>query len=130
MVFVQKLLIEPHKRSSHQQRMELIKEKNQQALDEKRKEAEEAVTLMRDSVEKRKEIEVLANGLVITKAVYGQLEQLKPDITHDLQSQQQQQVYIIDVTIPVQMNVTNSQLHLPGKISKASFILPLRICKS
>ncbi|GJE93752.1 DnaJ and DUF3395 domain-containing protein [Phanerochaete sordida] len=71
--------------------------------------AEETVSLLRDTARRHMEAEASKDGLVIVEARYGPIDQ-DDESTKGLD---------IDVTIPLQALVNNSQLYIPGGRSKA-----------
>ncbi|KAI0340380.1 DnaJ-domain-containing protein [Trametopsis cervina] len=70
--------------------------------------AEETVTLLRDAAQRQMRAEASVDGLIIADARYGPAA--KDDATRGLD---------VDVTVPMQVLVHNSQLHIPGRRSKA-----------
>jgi len=71
--------------------------------------AEETVSLLRDTARRHMEAEASKDGLVIVEARYGPTDQ-DDESTKGLD---------IDVTIPLQALINNSQLYIPGGRSKA-----------
>jgi DnaJ family protein C protein 11 len=78
-----------------------------------KQEADEAVILIREATEKKKEEEEAKQGLVIIKALYGKLEEMNFENS----------TFVIDVTIPVQFLVNSSQLHLNATSKVRYFVL-------
>ncbi|XP_063899992.1 dnaJ homolog subfamily C member 11-like [Zophobas morio] len=98
---ISKYLINPLLQYTSPAQQEYIK----QCLLEKRKEAEFVVNLMADAVKKIIEEEERKQGLIIVKALYGDLNSRNIDWGNPY-------CPVIDVTIPLQNLVRNSQLHL------------------
>lgn len=71
--------------------------------------AEETMSLLRDTARRHMEAEASKDGLVIVEARYGPADQ----------DDESAKGLDIDVTIPVQALVNNSQLYIPGGRSKA-----------
>lgn len=83
-------------------------------MDNRKQEALDAQTLMADIAErKRKQEEKKADGLVIVRAWYGNIENLDKEIDEG----------VIDVTIVVQTLVNESRLTIPGGHSKVNPVL-------
>ncbi|KAI0084716.1 hypothetical protein BDY19DRAFT_909620 [Irpex rosettiformis] len=68
---------------------------------------EETVSLLRDAAKRHMRVEASVDGLIITDAQYGPVD--RDEAARGLD---------IDVTIPLQVLVNNSQLYIPGKRSK------------
>ena len=83
-------------------------------MEEGRKNAQMAVKLMKETVERKREQEASKNGLLIIEAIYGHLEA-------DEARRQGNEPPIIDVAAPIQSLVYNSKLYLTNK----SKVLPL-----
>ncbi|XJO71805.1 hypothetical protein BDV3_001255 [Batrachochytrium dendrobatidis] len=127
--------------------IQLICQQNESILRERHLDALQATELMRESVARRVEMEESHNGLVIIQALYGKLppsEHSKAsilsshgikDLTASIRKQisfvlsadeaivaQQPLLEYIDVTIPVQALVQNSQLHISAGYAKHNII--------
>ncbi len=87
------------------QEMEEMKEERQQEMAERKKEAESAVDLMKETVERVLSVETARQGLIIIEAWYGCLYSTQPC---DPLSPPK----VIDVTIPLQCCVIDSKLIL------------------
>eukprot|EP00123_Amoebidium_parasiticum_P005462 comp16651_c0_seq1/m.14849 comp16651_c0_seq1/g.14849 ORF comp16651_c0_seq1/g.14849 comp16651_c0_seq1/m.14849 type:complete len:554 (-) comp16651_c0_seq1:203-1864(-) len=105
---VTNLIIEPYRKMEQKRKLERLREENAVMLAERRREAEAAQRLMRDSVEKRVQAEEDKKGLVIVRAWYGNLSAGTPCAGED----EGLGPRVIDVTIPLQALVKDSQLHL------------------
>ena len=116
-------------------------------MKERKKDAQDAVNLMREATLRKLELEESKNGLVIIQALYGKLgapdvvsvRMLSPQGIKDLAALAKNRLQkalsqtdnlvnteaspeYIDVTLSVQSMVNNSQLHISGGSSKASLI--------
>lgn len=103
-------------------------QRKRQNLEHFRKKAEKWTEGMKNSVEQQRQIELEKQGLVITRASYGNLQSTKNfpgPINMTLQDNNTEPELItfneeiIDVTDPLQFQVDKSQLHLPAE-SKCS----------
>lgn len=82
-----------------------IKETNKNRMEVKQKEAEAAVSLMSATYDRIHEEEERNGGLVISKAIYGNLE-------NDTDISDSASTCLIDVTIPLQCLIRDSKLIL------------------
>jgi len=112
--FTQHFILEPLKRRKKQEQIERLRRVHKKAMEEGRKSADNAVRLMTESVQRKKETEQSKNGLIIVSAYYGNLDV-------DESRRKGEEAAIIDVTIPLQSLVYNSKLYLTNK-SKANLI--------
>lgn len=107
-------------RRKHAVKLHKLREQSSSTLKERKREAEEAITLIQDSVNRRREDEESRNGLVIVEAWYGNLEVIQNhEENPDFPSK-------INVTLPLQSLIQNSQLHLHNT-TKVSFLKSLSI---
>lgn len=106
---VRKLIVDPYIKDQEDQDIEKKKRDHADTLIKLRQEAEAAVELMMGTVERIIEAEENKHGLIITKALYGRLLSEK-DLSED---------ECINVTIPVQVLVKDSNLILPQTKTKA-----------
>lgn len=80
------------------------KKRNRQEVEKQRKEAEQAVMLMKETVERKLKLEQSVGGLIILEAHYGKLLLTSDDdILDDMPS-------VVDVTMAVQCMVEKSVL--------------------
>lgn len=143
-IVIDKLLISSWRERRKLERIRQIRKDNAEILEQRRKEAENAVMLLSDTISRKLEAEESREGLVIISAVYGKLPPsslefvrvLSPqgikELAASIKSQFQflkdaslpvsHQEEYIDVTIPVQALVTNGQLHISGGHSKSNLI--------
>lgn len=101
-------VLEPYQAREERRRVQKLRETRVDLLKLKRREAEMCVRLMKEQVAKRVEAEELKRGLVIVRAWYGNLS---AGVT-DSQSDDELGPRVIDVTVPLQALVRESQLHL------------------
>ncbi|KAK0204055.1 hypothetical protein DFS33DRAFT_856755 [Desarmillaria ectypa] len=100
-------IVVPHRR---RQRIRQVSEARQK-LDEDitiKQKTQNIISILTEPAKKRMATEAAKDGLVILEATYGPAEPF------DFGSQ-----FDLDVTIPIQALVSNSQLHIPGHRSKA-----------
>ncbi|XP_037088730.1 dnaJ homolog subfamily C member 11-like [Pollicipes pollicipes] len=114
---VSRLLVAPYVRERQREEAERRRQANRDRTAARRREAESAVGLMRETVARIRQAEELRRGLIITAAWYGRLVQPssgdQPEPSPD---------DLVDVTIPLQCLVKDSKLilqespksHLPG----------------
>lgn len=96
------LIIKPYIDKQQEREAQIKKEANIQRMAEKQKEAKLAAELMKESVARSYEIEEAKGGLVVRKALYGRLIGGSSELE------------CIDVTVPFQSMVKNSQLVVPA----------------
>jgi DnaJ family protein C protein 11 len=112
------LVLDPRERRKRAKKLRFLREKNVSLMKERKKEAEEAMSIMKDFVDRRREVEESHKGLIIVEAYYGNLgvdkERLKDTEFPP----------IINVTLPLQSLVQDSQLHLHNttKVSRYLYI--------
>ncbi|KAG0300187.1 hypothetical protein BGZ98_009376 [Dissophora globulifera] len=94
--------IKPKRRRERVEKLQELRRVHAEFIANQKKEAEESVSLLRESTARKTRQEQEKDGLVIVEAVYGNL-------ATDL---------IADVTIALQALVNNSQLVMPGGHSK------------
>lgn len=98
----------PKKRRERQAKLKELREVHAEFIATQKKEAQEAIELLRESTNRKTLLEQDCDGLVIIEAVYGNLQAAL------------ELGLVTDVTIPVQALVNNSQLSMPGGHSKVS----------
>ncbi|KAI1316026.1 hypothetical protein EDD11_010489 [Mortierella claussenii] len=94
--------IKPKRRRERAEKLQELRRVHAEFIANQRKEAEESISLLRESTARKAKQEQDKDGLVILEALYGNLNA----------------GLVADVTIPVQALVNNSQLALPGGHSK------------
>ncbi|XP_074654663.1 dnaJ homolog subfamily C member 11-like [Tubulanus polymorphus] len=105
-IVVKNLLIKPFLEQQRERDLEKKRQTNSEMMAEKKREAEAARDLMKESVIRIREFEEGRKGLVIVKAVFGKLISTE---TNDIDES-----VCVDVTDPIQSLVKNSQLIIPG----------------
>lgn len=100
--------VKPKRRRERAQKLQELRHVHAEFIANQKKEAEEAVNLLKDSTARKTKQEQEKDGLVVVEAVYGNLNA----------------GIIADVTIAVQALVNNSQLLMPGGHSKVTY----RVC--
>ncbi|XP_060605966.1 dnaJ homolog subfamily C member 11-like, partial [Ruditapes philippinarum] len=108
---VKKLIVDPF--LSGQKEKELVRKKQEQKekIQQRKREAQALIELMKESVDRNIEVEERRNGLIIITAIYGKLSSSTDE---DLQTED-----CIDVTVPLQALVKDSNLITPEKTSKS-----------
>ncbi|XP_043213363.1 dnaJ homolog subfamily C member 11-like [Amphibalanus amphitrite] len=114
---VNRLLVAPYVSRRQKEEAQRRREANRERTAAKRREAEAAVSLMRETVARIRQAEELRRGLVITAAWYGRIVQAGSGDQANGGMED-----LVDVTIPLQCLVTDSKLilqegtksHLPG----------------
>ncbi|KAJ3042827.1 hypothetical protein HK097_001901 [Rhizophlyctis rosea] len=142
---VDRLLLGPRRKRELAEKLAHIREENAEALAQRKREAEEAIRLMRDSLTRKIESEK-RNGLIIEEALYGKLPASKfqkpsafsvdsfrtlfesspslsnlPDAPPGPDGPEGEKQYA-DVTLAVQALVNNGQMRISGGHSKANII--------
>lgn len=131
-VLIDKFYLEPKKKADMKKRLEELRETNAAVLNQRKQEAEEAIQLMQASVAKKVDQEIEKNGLVIVEAIYGILppSKIRPRSTSITESispyssllHPSNSSKFIDVSIPIQNLVSNSQVFISGGFSKSNMI--------
>ncbi|ESO92056.1 hypothetical protein LOTGIDRAFT_217203 [Lottia gigantea] len=104
---IRKMIIMPYLKRQKERDIERKRSENAEKLSERKKEAESAIELMKESFERCIEIEEKKNGLIIIQALYGNLE-----------ASESSELYI-DVTVPVQVLVKESKLILTDNSTRS-----------
>ncbi|KAF8935279.1 hypothetical protein BGZ47_009996 [Haplosporangium gracile] len=94
--------VKPKKRRERAHKLQELRQVHAEFIANQKKEAEEAVNLLKDSTARKTRQEQEKDGLVVVEAIYGNLNA----------------GIVADVTIAVQALVNNSQLVMPGGHSK------------
>ncbi|ORX50062.1 DnaJ-domain-containing protein [Piromyces finnis] len=122
--FFNQYVLIPYQKNDLKRKIDIIKTANSDILAQRKKEAEESIRLMSETIEKKINIEKQNDGLIIIEGLYGDAKLLKKMKKLTYQQNQPNKPLpdeIIDVTIPLQNMVNKSQLHL-GSYSKSSLI--------
>ncbi|KAJ3036554.1 hypothetical protein HDV00_002576 [Rhizophlyctis rosea] len=140
------LYLGPRRKRDLAEKLAHIREENAEALAQRKKEAEEAIRLMKDSLTRKMEAE-RKNGLIIIEALYGKLPPSKyrksspfsaeglrtmfesspsfsniPDhLANETTAGEEKKEYA-DVTLAVQALVSGGQMRISGGHSKSSII--------
>ncbi|ORX75758.1 DnaJ-domain-containing protein [Anaeromyces robustus] len=120
---IDQYILIPYHKNDLQRKINIIKTANSEVLAQRKKEAEDSIKLMAETIQKKIDIEKKNNGLIIIEALYGNAKLLKFKKLLYKQNKPNKSLSdeIIDVTIPLQSMVNKSQLHLGG-YSKSSLI--------
>lgn len=94
--------VKPKRRRERAQKLQELRQVHAEFIANQKKEAEEAINLLKESTARKTKQEQEKDGLVVVEAVYGNLN------AH----------VVADVTIAIQALVNNSQLAMPGGHSK------------
>jgi len=105
-LLVKFLIVEPNKKRTKQKKLEQIQKENKEKIEHAKKSAVAAIKLMTHSATRKQAHEETRKGLIIVQAWYGNLLKEAEGDAQDEKST------IIDVTIPLQYLVEDSQLHL------------------
>ncbi|XP_049299929.1 dnaJ homolog subfamily C member 11 [Anopheles funestus] len=111
---LKKMLFDPMNEATKQKNIEKVKETNSARMAEKRREAESAIALMGALFERIRKDELKSEGLIIVSALYGKFsdnENVSLEEADDM-GFVQQNPFVIDVRIPLQCLVKDSQLML------------------
>ncbi|KAJ8319850.1 hypothetical protein KUTeg_001437 [Tegillarca granosa] len=105
---IKKFVVDPYIKKTQEENIEKKKEEMSERLSEKKKQAETAISLMKETVERIIENEEKRKGLIIVKALYGKLSSSDRDLPGYL---------CLDVTVPLQALVKDSKLILHDRNS-------------
>lgn len=108
------LVIKPYLQDQKKKDIEKKQEEHSDMLFKKKMEAEAAVHLMQETVQRIIEEETEKNGLIVVKALYGKLD--------DKSENGFVEGKYIDVAVPLQCLVKNSSLLIPEKNSKTGLL--------
>ncbi|CAJ0758634.1 9957_t:CDS:10 [Entrophospora sp. SA101] len=104
-VFTEQVILKPRRKRIMAEKIAALRQRHSEYIQSRRQEAEEAIRLMKPSVERKIETEHAKDGLIILEAWYGNLSDGDASvIARD----------VFDVRIPVQALVHESQLSIPG----------------
>uniref|UniRef100_A0A182MMY3 J domain-containing protein n=1 Tax=Anopheles culicifacies TaxID=139723 RepID=A0A182MMY3_9DIPT len=111
---LKKMLFDPMNEATKQKNIERVKETNSARMAEKRKEAESAISLMGALFERIRKEEIKCEGLIIVSALYGKFSDIENASLEEADDMGfvQQNPLVIDVRIPLQCLVKDSQLTL------------------
>jgi hypothetical protein len=111
-------LVRPHRARKLTQKLKDLREKHADLLLKYRQEAEDAILVMRNVVERKWQEESKHNGLVIILSLYGKIKNGKVGSQFVSTSDEG----VIDVTIPVMSLVSESSLRIESDIAKRSLL--------
>ncbi|CCO29493.1 DnaJ homolog subfamily C member 11 [Rhizoctonia solani AG-1 IB] len=109
-VLVNHYIIKPQREKRTKGRLDVLRERQSEMLEEERKQAEHYIESIREQVKRKLETEKTSDGLIISEARYG------PAKFIDDKNR------TIDVSVPLQLLVNGSQLVIPGGRSKAGLL--------
>jgi DnaJ family protein C protein 11 len=120
-VLIKALIIEPLKARKKMKKLQEKRKDQEETLREAKEKAESFVKLMEPAVARKREEEETKGGLIIQHASYGRLPQTNEGELKLDEEEDEENPFVIDVTVPLQYLIENSQLHLhPG--SKAGLV--------
>ncbi|XP_014784866.1 dnaJ homolog subfamily C member 11 isoform X2 [Octopus bimaculoides] len=108
------LIIKPYLQEQKKRDIEKKQEENSEIIHKKKMEAEAAIHLMQETVQRVIKEENEKSGLLIVKALYGKLSEKSQDGFVDGK--------YIDVAVPLQCLIKNSSLLIPEKNSKTGIL--------
>ncbi|KAG9303454.1 hypothetical protein G9A89_013781 [Geosiphon pyriformis] len=111
------LILDPRRKKTRAKKLAALRDRHADYITTQKREAAETLRLLRPSVERKIDAERDKDGLIIVEAWYGNIvQQIKEDVPlKDCN-------YAIDVSIPLQALVNDSQLIIPGGRSKSSIM--------
>ena len=105
----------PRNRKLKQQKLKRLRQEYKDKLEERRLEANDAVNILSDHAERKKQEEESKSGLIIMDATYGASDE---ETGSELSNR-------IDVLIPLQSLINDSQLFIPKGTTKVSFVFQI-----
>ncbi|CAG8650906.1 5508_t:CDS:10, partial [Racocetra persica] len=116
-VAIEQTILGPRRKKKAAEKLAILRERHAEFISTRKREAEEAIRLLRPSVERKIEAEMTKNnGLIILEAWYGNFSHIKEASTENHYDD------VFDVKIPIQALVFESQLIIPGGRSKSNII--------
>ncbi|KAJ1530047.1 hypothetical protein HK096_008754, partial [Nowakowskiella sp. JEL0078] len=138
---VDRFIFLPRRKKQLLKTLKQVRNENAEILGKRRKEAKEAIRLMREGVKRKVDFEEAKNGLLIIEAFYGKLpsipkgspshstQHLRNFLTENETGVGRSQTDLaddnkpfVDVTVAVMSLVNNSQLHITGGHTKAHMV--------
>ncbi|CAG8520921.1 5444_t:CDS:10 [Diversispora eburnea] len=114
---VEQAILVPRRKKKASEKLARLRERHAEYISNRKSDAEESIQLLKPSVERKIEAErEKENGLIILEAWYGNLSRIKDITSENLPKE------ILDVRIPVQALVHESQLTIPGGYSKSNIM--------
>jgi DnaJ family protein C protein 11 len=115
------ILLEPRRRRKRLAQEEKRRKQKEAQVAAAKARAEADCRLMADEVMRKREFEESKGGLVILQAFYGRHPDSAEDVGLDLDADEERSDRL-DVTLPVQYMIQNSQLQISSGNSKSAFI--------
>jgi len=115
MTVVEQVILIPRRQKKKAEKLAALRELHAEHIENRKREAMEAIRLLLPSVERKIEAEREKDGLVILEACYGNISSLREVLLNEKND-------VIDVRIPVQALVHDSQLTIPGGYSKSNIM--------
>ncbi|CAB4408198.1 unnamed protein product [Rhizophagus irregularis] len=112
---VEQIILMPRRQKKKAEKLAALRELHAEYIENRKKEAIEAIRLLLPSVERKIETEKVKDGLVILEAWYGNISSLRDVPLNEKKD-------VADVRIPVQALVHDSQLTIPGGYSKSNIM--------
>ncbi|RGB27150.1 hypothetical protein C1646_769502 [Rhizophagus diaphanus] len=112
---VEQVILMPRRQKKKAEKLAALRELHAEYIENRKKEAIEAIRLLLPSVERKIEAEKVKDGLVILEAWYGNISSLRDVPLNEKKD-------VADVRIPVQALVHDSQLTIPGGYSKSNIM--------
>ncbi|PKC72117.1 DnaJ-domain-containing protein [Rhizophagus irregularis] len=112
---VEQIILMPRRQKKKAEKLAALRELHAEYIENRKKEAIEAIRLLLPSVERKIETEKVKDGLVILEAWYGNISSLRDVPLNEKKD-------VADVRVPVQALVHDSQLTIPGGYSKSNIM--------
>lgn len=111
---IRQFIILPYRKREEKAKLEKLRRENTERVQTQKREAEAAILLMKESVERKVNVERDRLGLIIVQGLYGNIKEYNTDPVKYAN-------LVIDVTIPLQSLVKDSRLQLQN-YSKAGLV--------
>lgn len=116
---IKQFIIEPFRNAEIRKKQAQEEQENLQKLNERKRQAQSSIDLMRATYQRSIERETKVDGLVIVRAIYGNQDNLQAFVTmnannDNLDDKQMLVEELTEVTIPLQCLVRDSTLVLPS----------------
>lgn len=116
--FLEAILLEPRRRRKRVAQEEKRRKEQEAQVAAAKARAQADCRLMQEEVNRKREVEESKGGLVILQAFYGR----HPEVTGEEMDEDEELSYRVDVTLPLQYMVSNSQLQVPSGTAKSALI--------
>jgi hypothetical protein len=120
-VLAKLLWLDPIQGIKETKKLERVRREREEYIKQQKVKAEQYRSLMEEKVSQKREEEEEKNGLVVVHAIYGKLPDKSQQRDADAGFDPENNGFAIDVTVPLQFLVENSQCHLHAQ-SKASLV--------